>query len=141
MKHCYNIKVKFAQVSFHKSQACYFIKKETLAQLFSCEFCEIFKTTFSTEHLRTAASPWKLNDAVILVLLCIIEKFFVYVVQNGDVCHEWYHKSSLIVETKLWWYVSTSVCFSWKWNLTETFFFLFLLLFLLFNWTRHSFSM
>ena len=26
--------------------ACNFIKKETLAQMFSCEFCEIFKNTF-----------------------------------------------------------------------------------------------
>ena len=32
-------------------QACNFIKKETLAQVFSCEFCEIFKNTFFTEHL------------------------------------------------------------------------------------------
>ena len=36
--------------------ACNFIKKETLAQVFSCEFCEIFKNTFFTEHLRTTAS-------------------------------------------------------------------------------------
>ena len=28
------------------------LKKETLAQLFSCEFCEISKNTFLTEHLR-----------------------------------------------------------------------------------------
>ena len=27
------------------------IKKETLPQVFSCEFCEISKNTFSTEHL------------------------------------------------------------------------------------------
>ena len=27
-------------------QACNFIKKEALAQVFSCEFCEIFKNTF-----------------------------------------------------------------------------------------------
>ena len=33
-----------------------FIKKETLAQVFSCEFCEIFKNTFPTEHLQTATS-------------------------------------------------------------------------------------
>ena len=33
-----------------------FIKKETLAQLFSCEFCEISKKTFFTEHLWTTAS-------------------------------------------------------------------------------------
>ena len=33
-------------------QACNFIKRETLAQVFSCEFYEIFKNTFLTEHLR-----------------------------------------------------------------------------------------
>ena len=32
------------------------IKKETLAQVFSCEFSEIFKNVFFTEHLRTTAS-------------------------------------------------------------------------------------
>ena len=33
-------------------RACNFIKKETLAQLFSCEFYEISKNTFFTEHLK-----------------------------------------------------------------------------------------
>ena len=38
-------------------QACSFIKKETLAQAFSCEYCEISKNTFFfTEQLRTTAS-------------------------------------------------------------------------------------
>ena len=32
------------------------IKKETLAQAFSCEFCEISKNIFFTEHLRANAS-------------------------------------------------------------------------------------
>ena len=31
-------------------KACNFIKKETLAQVFPCEFCEISKNTFFTEH-------------------------------------------------------------------------------------------
>ena len=30
--------------------------KETLAQVFSCEFCEISKNNFFTEHLRATAS-------------------------------------------------------------------------------------
>ena len=30
---------------------CNFIKKETLAQVFSCKFCEISKNTFFIEHL------------------------------------------------------------------------------------------
>ena len=33
-----------------------FIKKETLAQVFSCEFCEISMNTFFTEHIPTTAS-------------------------------------------------------------------------------------
>ena len=34
-----------------KLQACNFIKKETLTQVFSCEFCEIFINAFFIEHL------------------------------------------------------------------------------------------
>ena len=34
-----------------QADACNFIKKVTLAQVFSCEFCEIFKNTFFMEHL------------------------------------------------------------------------------------------
>ena len=37
-------------------EACNFIKKESLAQVFFCEFCKIFKNTSFTEHLRTTAS-------------------------------------------------------------------------------------
>ena len=37
-------------------QACNFIKKETLAQVFSCEFCEISKNIFFAEHIWTTAS-------------------------------------------------------------------------------------
>ena len=32
--------------------ACNFIEKDTLAQVFSWEFCEIFKKIFFVEHLR-----------------------------------------------------------------------------------------
>ena len=46
-----------ARVSFLiKLQACNLIKKATLAQVFSCEFCEISKNTFFTEPLWTTAS-------------------------------------------------------------------------------------
>ena len=37
---------------FNKLQARGKKEKKTLAQVFSCEFCEIFKNTFFTEHLR-----------------------------------------------------------------------------------------
>ena len=39
-----------------KPEACNFIIKETLAEVFSCEFCEISKNIFFTEHLWTNAS-------------------------------------------------------------------------------------
>ena len=32
--------------------SCNFIKKETLAQAFSCAFCQIFQLSFFAEHLR-----------------------------------------------------------------------------------------
>ena len=41
-------------------QACNFIKKETLAQVFSCEFPENSKNIFLTEHLRTTGSVKRL---------------------------------------------------------------------------------
>ena len=34
----------------------FFIKKDTLAQVFSCEFCKIFKNTFFHRTLLVAAS-------------------------------------------------------------------------------------
>ena len=47
---------KTQQVTLHLlmlkiPQASPLFKKETLAQVFSCEFCEISKNTFFTEHL------------------------------------------------------------------------------------------
>ena len=46
------------------------IKKETLAQVLSCEFCEISKNTFFTEHLWTTASIiiWIFTDICIVIL-------------------------------------------------------------------------
>ena len=38
------------------TEACNFIKKETLAQVCSYEFCEISKNTFFTEQLWTTVS-------------------------------------------------------------------------------------
>ena len=47
--------------SVKKGVACNFIKKETLAQVFSCEFWEISKNTFFTEHLWATASEGQQN--------------------------------------------------------------------------------
>ena len=37
-------------------QAYSFIEKETVVQVFSCEFCEISKNTFFTKHLWVTAT-------------------------------------------------------------------------------------
>ena len=53
-------KHQYQSLFFNKvAGACSFIKKETLAQVFSCEFCEICKNTFFTEHVwATAFGVW-----------------------------------------------------------------------------------
>ena len=40
-------------------------ENETLAQVFSCKFCEIFKNTFFTEHFQVTASDIRMQVAVI----------------------------------------------------------------------------
>ena len=52
-----------AKVSFLKKVAglaCNFIKKETLAQVFSCEYCEFSKYTFSHKTAPVADSEYNI---------------------------------------------------------------------------------
>ena len=44
------------------ASACNFIKKETMAQVFSCEFCEIYKNTFSSYRRPPVAASWPARD-------------------------------------------------------------------------------
>ena len=46
---------------------CNFIKKETLAQVFSCEFCEIFKSTFFYGAPLVAASDHNVDTFLLLL--------------------------------------------------------------------------
>ena len=46
-------------VNFQKQSPRGVLLKKTLAQMFSCEFGEIFKNTFFIEHLRVTASGFK----------------------------------------------------------------------------------
>ena len=46
----------FFDLDMFLTEACNFIKKETLAQVFSCEFCEISKNTFFDRIPLVAAS-------------------------------------------------------------------------------------
>ena len=41
------------KLTSRRSEAYNFIKKETLAQVFLCKFCKVFKNTFMTKYLRT----------------------------------------------------------------------------------------
>ena len=48
-------------------------KKETLAQIFSCEFCEISKSIFSTEHLQTTTSDFNIyGNNYLKIFFCIL---------------------------------------------------------------------
>ena len=48
-------------VAQRSPEACNFIKKETLAQVFSCEFCEISKNTLCYRTPPVAASVGRIN--------------------------------------------------------------------------------
>ena len=48
-----------------RCEACNFIKRETLAQVFSCEFCEIYKNTFYYRTHLVAASGILRNFAIL----------------------------------------------------------------------------
>ena len=50
-----SVKKVFLNIS-QSPDACNFIKKETLTQVFSCEFCEIFRNTFFYRTPLVAAS-------------------------------------------------------------------------------------
>ena len=66
-----------ARVSL-QSQACNFIKKESLAQLFSCEFCEISRNTFFNRTPPVDASEnW---------FSCII---FISLLEYSDYLEHW----------------------------------------------------
>ena len=51
-----NICVRVPFLIKFQASACNFIKKQSLAQVFSCEFCDIYKNTVLTKHFRTTAS-------------------------------------------------------------------------------------
>ena len=54
--HKIHMKTPVPQSLFSGAEVCIFIKKETLTQTFSCEFCEIAKNFFSYRTPPVAAS-------------------------------------------------------------------------------------
>ena len=60
-----------------QAEDCNFIRKETLAQVFSCEFYKISKNTFFTEHLWATLSV-KLVDGMLIryvfrKIICLLQ--------------------------------------------------------------------
>ena len=55
----YSRKYGFWRSESCRPKVCKFIIKETLTQVFSCEFCKICKNTFSTEHLQTSGECFR----------------------------------------------------------------------------------
>ena len=62
---------------FLQAQACNFIKKGTLAQVFSCKLCEISENTFSyrTHPVAVSELSEQLNETNVFVLLIILVMF------------------------------------------------------------------
>ena len=59
-----------------RPEACNFTEKEILAQIFSTEFCEIYKNTYFEEQLQTDASgPWRNLLVSDRVTSCLKQKF------------------------------------------------------------------
>ena len=56
----------FNKVAAFFNKACNFIKIETLTQVFSYEFCEIFKNTVIMEHVWATASVMFLKGFLFL---------------------------------------------------------------------------
>ena len=65
---------KFTGKQLGQSLFFVFIKKETLAQVLSYEFCETFKSTFFTEHLQATASTWSQ-----ILLKIILQKSYILI--------------------------------------------------------------
>ena len=61
-----------------------FIKKETPAQVVSCEFCEISKNIFFTEHLRATASFFHVSNGskkhLEFKIMTLVNFFFMVIV-------------------------------------------------------------
>ena len=90
--------------------ACNFIKKETLALVFSCEFCEISKNTFFKERLWTTASGDHQNKKI---NLCMLNSFMGFHLSiyffNGKITSSPYLETLLISMIKLLFFFFLSV--------------------------------
>ena len=80
------------RISFSiKLQACYFIEKETLTQVFSCEFCEILKNTFLLNTSDGCFCFFKIHDAIVIANRHLFLGYNLYVpkLPKGGKSIEW----------------------------------------------------
>ena len=84
----------FLEIS-QNSQENNFLKKETPAQVFSCEFCEISKKAFFTEHLWTTASGFDIVLRKMLELEYFKSELPQYRFENLPICLHSYENSTL----------------------------------------------
>ena len=70
-----------------------FIKKETLTQVFSCEFFKISKNTFYTEHPRANASEPQHTDNKLAVYNRPVWPFYVTSNTNNIINSRGYHRN------------------------------------------------
>ena len=115
-----------------------FIKKETLARVFSCQFCKISKNVFFTEHLWPNASAFlKLFTWTTLSKLCFTQfttrmtawlllTFFIYL-HNQSIYTLHHH----LLRVQMY----------GGWELTHDFFFSFYFLFIFFCYFYFIFSL
>ena len=61
-------------------------KKETLAQVFSCEFCKIYRNTFFIEHLMATASAFIFSTSAFFLIRLSFE-YFLKVPSRFIVCY------------------------------------------------------
>ena len=84
-----------------QAQAWNFIKKETLAQVFSCEFCEISKYTFSYMTHPVAAS----SSQIRAFLICFMSpRIFTEPngIQRRDICGNVFNLTGNFQQNNFW---------------------------------------
>ena len=91
----------YQSLVFNKVAGFSFVKKEILAQVFSCKPCEISRNTFFTEHLCTTASVTGIKrnpcTAIFLVALLKLSIILLSVILRYDcIFHSYCYKYCII---------------------------------------------
>ena len=81
-----------------QAQTCNFIKKETLAQVFSYEVCKISKNTFFTKHVWATASAHVINLLLFFILESVNMIFVLICCKNMTIIFSKSVSNSLFVQ-------------------------------------------